>query len=89
MNISDERIGSLAKKIAAALTRDGVAPAGERDRMAQVASQAMMKYVQTEQQLDTRVRAKITSQKRHIVEGSGEWDILYNKYYEEELNKLR
>lgn len=89
MNISDERIGALAKKIAATLARDGVVPAGERDRVAQVASQAMMQYVQTEQQLDARVRAKISGQKRHIVEGSGEWDILYNKYYEEALNKLR
>ena len=30
-----------------------------------------------------------TSQKRSIVEGSDEWDVLYRKYYEEELARHR
>ena len=40
-------------------------------------------------EIDASVRHKITSQKREIVEGSREWDILYRKYYEEELDKYR
>ena len=30
-------------------------------------------------------RAKVESQKRGIPEGSAEWEILYRKYYEEEM----
>ena len=33
-------------------------------------------------------RQKIESQKRTILEGSQEWDILYRKYYNEEVKKL-
>jgi hypothetical protein len=34
------------------------------------------------------VRKKITSQKKSIPEGSEEWDILYRKYYAEEMKRL-
>ena len=44
--------------------------------------------LKAEEKMDTRVRQKILSQKRQIVEGSQEWDILYRKYYSDELKKL-
>jgi len=41
-----------------------------------------------EAKMDAAVRAKIISQKKSILEGSEEWDILYRKYYHEELKRL-
>ncbi|HTZ75052.1 MAG TPA: DUF507 family protein [Candidatus Aquilonibacter sp.] len=41
-----------------------------------------------EEQVDTEVRAKIASQKKEILEGSEEWDILYRKYYAEAMKRL-
>jgi hypothetical protein len=41
-----------------------------------------------EEKIDETVKARITSQKRTIPEGGGEWDILYRKYYSDELRKL-
>ncbi len=41
-----------------------------------------------EEKVDRSVRHKIQSQKRNIPEGSQEWDILYRKYYSEELKKF-
>jgi hypothetical protein len=41
-----------------------------------------------EEQVDTEVRAKIASQKKEILEGSEEWDILYRKYYQEAMKRL-
>lgn len=38
--------------------------------------------------LDKRAIEKIQSQKKPIEEGSREWEILYRKYYNEELSKL-
>ena len=35
--------------------------------------------------IDTEVRRKIESQRRDIPEGSEEWEILYRKYYDEEM----
>jgi hypothetical protein len=39
--------------------------------------------------IDGLVRRKIESQKRAIVEGSDEWDVVYRKYFEEEAAKHR
>ena len=39
--------------------------------------------------IDAAVRRRITSQKRSIPEGSSEWDVLYRKYYEDELKSHR
>ena len=41
-----------------------------------------------EERVEQSVRQQITSQKRTIPEGSGEWEILYRKYYAEALRKL-
>jgi len=41
-----------------------------------------------EARIDQSARLKIESQKRTILEGSQEWDILYRKYYNEEVKKL-
>jgi uncharacterized protein len=41
-----------------------------------------------EARIDAAARQKIESQKRTILEGSQEWDILYRKYYNEEVKKL-
>jgi uncharacterized protein len=41
-----------------------------------------------EARIDQSARQKIENQKRTILEGSQEWDILYRKYYNEEVKKL-
>src|SRR5271167_753651 len=41
-----------------------------------------------EEQIDAEVRTKISSQKKEILEGSEEWDLLYRKYYSEGLKRL-
>lgn len=38
--------------------------------------------------IDKKAIQKIQSQKKHIEEGSREWEILYRKYYNEEVSKL-
>ncbi len=37
--------------------------------------------------IDVEARRKIESQRRDIPEGSEEWDILYRRYYDEEMIK--
>ena len=45
--------------------------------------------MKTDEAIDAMVRRKIESQKRTIQEGSDEWDVLYRKYYEEEVGRHR
>jgi hypothetical protein len=48
----------------------------------------MEELLNQEAKIDAAARQKIESQKRTILEGSQEWDILYRKYYNEEVKKL-
>ena len=48
----------------------------------------MEEFLNQEAKIDAAARQKIESQKRTILEGSQEWDILYRKYYNEEVKKL-
>ena len=45
--------------------------------------------MKTDEAIDILVRRKIETQKRTILEGSDEWDVLYRKYYEEEVSRHR
>jgi hypothetical protein len=45
--------------------------------------------MKADEAIDAMVRRKIESQKRTIVEGSDEWEVLYRKYYEEESARHR
>ena len=45
--------------------------------------------MRADEAIDALVRRKIESQKRTIQEGSDEWDVLYRKYYEEEVGRHR
>jgi hypothetical protein len=45
--------------------------------------------MKTDEAIDVLVRRKIETQKRTIVEGSDEWEVLYRKYYEEEVARHR
>ena len=52
------------------------------------ARRILEELLMAEAKIDVAARAKIESQKRTIAEGTQEWDILYRKYYNEEVKKL-
>ncbi len=60
----------------------------DRDTIRQEIVNILQSLLKLEEQVDTEVRAKIASQKKEILEGSEEWDILYRKYYSEGLKRL-
>jgi hypothetical protein len=60
----------------------------DRDTIRQEIVTILTALLKVEEQVDTEVRAKIASQKKEILEGSEEWDILYRKYYQEGLKRL-
>ncbi|HKD64756.1 MAG TPA: DUF507 family protein [Candidatus Acidoferrales bacterium] len=60
----------------------------DRDTIRQEIVNILTSLLKVEEQVDTEVRAKIASQKKEILEGSEEWDILYRKYYQEGLKRL-
>jgi hypothetical protein len=60
----------------------------DRNTIRQEARKALEKLLTDETKIDAAARLKIASQRKIIVEGSQEWDILYRKYYNDEVKKL-
>jgi hypothetical protein len=49
----------------------------------------MTSVLKEDDMIDSLVRQKIASLKRGVPVGGNEWDILYRKYYEEEVARRR
>jgi hypothetical protein len=60
----------------------------DRDTIRQEVVQIISALLKEEEQLETHVREKISSQKREILEGTEEWTVLYRRYYDEEMRRL-
>ncbi len=88
MRLSDERINYLAHHIVKTLKKDGVINVSDTAVTAQEVKKSVIKFMQTEHSIDEKVRTKISTLKRGVFEGSHEWEILYEQYYNEEMNKL-
>jgi hypothetical protein len=42
-----------------------------------------------EDEMEEAIRRKIAAQRRDLPEGSAEWDLLFRKYYDEEVKKVK
>jgi hypothetical protein len=60
----------------------------DRDTIRQKTVQILQELLKEEESVDTEVKKKITSQKKEILEGSEEYEVLYRKYYAEELRRM-
>ena len=89
MRISREKINKLAHAVADTLAdMDNVDFVEDRNSIRLEARRLLEKLMAQEAKIDAAARQKIESQRRTILEGSQEWDILYRKYYNEEVKKL-
>ncbi len=89
MRISRDKVNKLAHTVADTLAEiPEVDFLEERNTIRQEARKALEKLLTEETKLDANARQKIASQRKIIPEGSQEWDILYRKYYNDEVKKL-
>jgi len=89
VRISRDKLNKLAHTIADTLAEiPEVDFKEDRNTIRQEARKALEKLLMDELKIDTAARQKIASQRKIILEGSQEWDILYRKYYNDEVKKL-
>ena len=89
MRITADKLNKLAHTVADTLAEIPECDFLEdRNTIRQEARKALTKLLTDEMRLDQAARQKIASQRKIIVEGSQEWDILYRKYYNDEVKKL-
>lgn len=87
--LSREKINFLSKQILSLLSNsDQVEFLDDPNEIRLVIVKAIEEEMRLYEALDRKAIEKIQSQKKSIEEGSREWEILYRKYYNEELTKL-
>ena len=89
MRISRDKLNKLAHTVADTLAEiDEVGFLEDRNTIRQEARKALETLFTQEAGIDTAARLKISSMKKIIQEGSQEWEIMYRKYYNDEVKKL-
>jgi hypothetical protein len=89
VRISRDKLNKLAHTVADTLAEiEEVDFLEDRNTIRQEARKVLEKLLLEETKIDAAARLKIASQRKIIVEGSQEWDILYRKYYNDEVKKL-
>jgi hypothetical protein len=89
MRLSREKVNLLSHQIAEKLaSMDEIDFIEDRNTIRLAVVDILNKWLKKEADIDKASRHKIDSQKRGIPEGSAEWEILYRKYYEEEMRNL-
>lgn len=89
MRISREKIVRLSHKMTDVLVASNdVEFVEDRDTIRQNIVTILTNTLREEEKADVEVRKRITSQKKEILEGSEEWEVLYRKYYTDELRRM-
>jgi len=89
MSISEDRVSHLAHKILDAVRQSGAAEFPDISRSLQSIKDSIAGYFAVTDEIDEAVRKKLASYSQTKVPGSREWDILYQKFFKEELDKRK
>ena len=89
MKLSHEKVLQLSHRITGAIEElDEVEIFEEPNTIRQEVVRILNELLLEEEKIDAVVKLRISSQKRTIPEGGAEWEILYRKYYGDEMRKL-
>jgi hypothetical protein len=89
MRLSREKVNKLSHLVTEELVKlDDIEFIEDRNTIRLEIVKIVNEELKKEETLDQEARKKIASQKKTVPEGSLEWDILYRKYYTEEVKKL-
>jgi hypothetical protein len=87
--VSRDKVNKVAHVVTDALAEmDDLDFIEDRNTIRLEVRKILEEVLNQEEKIDQAARQKIENQKRTILEGSQEWDILYRKYYNEEVKKL-
>jgi len=89
VRVSRDKVNKVAHVVTDALAEmDALDFVEDRNTIRLEVRKFLEELLNQEERIDQSARHKIENQKRTILEGSQEWDILYRKYYNEEVKKL-
>lgn len=86
--LSEEKISHLSHIILQVVKKSQlVTVQADEGRVLKEIKRVLASELAQEEEIDRKVKAKLASYSRGIVEGSAEWDVLYRKTFEEEARK--
>jgi uncharacterized protein len=90
VRLTEDRISHLSHLILDKLVQDRTVDLVQaEERVLREIKRTLSAELQFEDEADTAARRTIQSLSRRVPEGSREWDVLYRKYFEEEMNRRR
>jgi hypothetical protein len=87
MKLSEQRISHLAHLIVDGLWRDDLLDYRDEVEALRTAKESLTRLLSVDDEVDTRVREQLRRQQKVI--GSREWQILYDKYFRQEMDKRK
>jgi hypothetical protein len=86
--LSEDKTSHLSHVILQAVKKSPlVTVKGDESRVLKEIKKVLATELAQETEIDRKVKAKLASYSRGIIEGSSEWDVLYRKTFEEEMRK--
>ncbi|KAF0220803.1 MAG: hypothetical protein FD174_800 [Geobacteraceae bacterium] len=89
MHISEDRTSHIAHKILDKLWRDDLADFPDEGGALNAIKGSIAAYFSVAGEIDEAVRKKLASYAQAKVQGSRDWEILYQKFYKEEMAKRK
>ena len=89
MKISEDRLNHVAHLIHDGLYNDDLLDYPDEDKALREIKRVISDYFRVDEAADRAAREKIQSLSRGVAPGSREWEVLYRKYVEEEMQKHR
>lgn len=86
--LSEDKVSHLSHVILAAVKNNtAVKMNSDEERILKEIKLVLASELAHEEEIDRKVKAKLASYSRGIIEGSAEWEVLYRKTFEEEIRK--
>ncbi len=90
MRLSEDRISHVSHLVLDMLMQNRHVDAIQaEERILREIKRTITDELKFEDEADEAARRTIQSLSRRVPEGSREWDVLYRKYFEEEMNRRR
>lgn len=86
--LSEDKVSHLSHVILQAVKKSAVVKMiSDEGRILKEIKRVLAAELAHEEEIDRKVKAKLASYSRGIIEGSAEWEVLYRKTFEEEMRK--
>jgi hypothetical protein len=88
MRLSDDKVSHITHVVLKALIeKEIISPLAEDSAIRREMKRIIVKELKLAEAIDESVKKKLQSYSKKIYEGSSEWEVLYNKFFEEESAK--